>query len=91
MKLLYCSYCKDIVKLISTDRFCLCKRCYGKYLGDGKTVVVHGSGIVIGIDNNSFYAEIEKYIHDPKSNIDRSFISFIISISSEFIKILKNE
>lgn len=54
MKLIYCPYCQDLLKLrILLPRYCQCKRVAGMYLDNLYAVATHGA-ICIGISNPSF-------------------------------------
>ncbi len=55
MKLLYCTSCHDIVKLLThVPRYCACQGSSGHYSDDGLNALVFGPCEVIGIDNLSF-------------------------------------
>lgn len=54
MKLLNCTDCHDIIKLQYEWRKCLCGKAAGRYLKDGKSVNIQGSGRIIGIDSREY-------------------------------------
>ena len=52
MKLLYCSRCRDVVKLQLHLRTCECGASQGVYDEDGRNVTISGDdAMVIGLDN----------------------------------------
>jgi hypothetical protein len=54
MKLLNCIKCHDIIKLHNDWRFCVCGKAAGRYLKDGRSAQVYGTGRIVGIDNNEY-------------------------------------
>jgi hypothetical protein len=69
MKLLYCSECGDIIRLIHFyDRICKCGKISGKYL-DNMNAEFKGPAIPIGIDNNYFANAIKFYPNIPEKHI----------------------
>ncbi len=63
MKLLNCTECHDLQKLLVSDwRKCPCGKAAARYMDDGKRAQVWGSARIIGIDNRDY-----KKIHfDPR-------------------------
>lgn len=60
MKLIFCPYCQDIVKLLIEEiRFCRCGKVFGKYLEDGIRAEISEDAIAIGINNSSFVRAIK--------------------------------
>lgn len=60
MKLLFCSYCGDVVKLQrETPRYCDCGKCWGHYERDGAHATVSEHAQVIGIDNHTLRRAID--------------------------------
>lgn len=54
MKLLFCTFCADVVKLTKvTPRYCECGRVWGHYLADGAHAIVSADAVVIGVDNHT--------------------------------------
>ena len=51
MKMIKCPKCDDMVALRPWRKSCKCGFIYGKYLDDGKTVMVSRSSIVLGMPN----------------------------------------
>ena len=74
MKLLYCKKCHDIFRIHKEITYCQCKETFGKYL-NRINAVYSGSGIPLGIANESFKSAIS--VSD--SLIGREFTAFVIS------------
>ena len=71
MKLLFCPYCEDIIKLQSFMRHCKCKKTFGKYT-DSRYAEVSADSVSIGIGNGSLKrALIALRGADNFSNVDR--------------------
>lgn len=75
MKLIYCPNCGDIVRLMPTRRWCLCRKCYGEYLND-IDAYVSGPCHVLGIHNTSFYKALGN--PDREDGMGNEFNSFVI-------------
>lgn len=75
MKLLYCTICKDIIKLISTVRGCCCGESSGYIKPDKKTAVVHGPTRVVGINDKTFFEAVN---NQPKQGSGKNFTSYIL-------------
>jgi hypothetical protein len=76
MKLLFCTFCHDVVKLgDQKKRFCQCKRSWGYYKEDGLHAVIGGLAIPVGFANPSFYDAI---FNRPNEGMGSKFEAFII-------------
>lgn len=59
MKLLYCLFCQDIIRLrFNEEKECYCGETRGKYI-DKLNAVYSGAGIPLGIQNSSFLTAVE--------------------------------
>lgn len=73
MKLLHCKHCKDIVRLVTSWRQCICGESQGRYV-DGVNAVFNGKdAVIICLGNNSFF----KAIKAQKDYATNSFIAFV--------------
>lgn len=52
MKLLFCTFCHDVVALNDERRYCGCHQSWGEYDEDGLHATVGGKALVIGIENS---------------------------------------
>lgn len=75
MKLIYCKECCDIVKLNLLRSTCNCGECWGIYLNDLVSAVIHGPAIPLGIDNLSF---IEALKERHVKGLGKEFTAFVI-------------
>jgi hypothetical protein len=71
MKLLYCSSCGDIQKLmVGVPRICMCQETSGYYADDGVTAHVFGpSAEVIGFSNESFQEAKQFHQAHPEGDV----------------------
>jgi hypothetical protein len=53
MKLILCTACNDVVKLIHEHRMCRCGKAGGRYVDDERVEVFGTNPVVLGICNNS--------------------------------------
>ena len=84
MKLIYCPFCTDVVKLKKKLRLCECGKCFGKY-EDGMTATISENAVLMGFSNNSFTEAL-------KTNTNESFKkfeSFVISKDTTTVKVKK--
>jgi hypothetical protein len=58
MKLLYCTDCRDIVRIYSEARFCKCGKS-GACYADDHNARVTGPGRIIGVDTERFYRAVQ--------------------------------
>ena len=65
MKLLYCVYCGDVVRLYPEKRSCLCGKSWGHYLEDHATTEQTYHSISLGISNQDFELAREAFIENP--------------------------
>ncbi len=59
MKLLFCEFCADVVKLQKSRRWCECGKTGGHYLSDGAHASVTAGAVVIGIDNRTMRSALQ--------------------------------
>jgi len=74
MKLIFCPYCQDIVKLHRRLTICGCGRSFGAYLDELKAVYA-GDAIPLGINNKSMAGAIKT---QPASGQGKYFEAFVI-------------
>jgi len=76
MKLFYCPYCQDVVRMqISILRYCDCSRSWGSYDGPLEATI-GGSAIPLGIDWNSLLVALRRRELGAAGSIP--FTAFII-------------
>lgn len=64
MKLIFCKYCQDVIKLIQQKRSCQCGKISGYYV-DHLNAEVSDEAIVIGFDNSSLMKALVEYKNQP--------------------------
>ena len=82
MKLIFCPYCEDVVKLTRYDRSCICGASGGKYLEDGLHAEIRGKAVPVGIDNRSFVEALKLY----EVGLNHNITAFLISKDSDRVK-----
>lgn len=75
MKLIFCTACKDIVRLYGHPRTCQCGKAWGSYLNDDLHAVIGGPAIPLGIRNDEF---IEALRVRPVDGTGSRFAAFVI-------------
>lgn len=65
MKLLYCGYCGDIVRLYPEKRYCRCGKSWGHYLEDNATTIQTYPGLSLGISNPDFELALKTFVKNP--------------------------
>lgn len=75
MKLIFCTSCRDIVKLDLFQRTCECGGAWGHYRRDGLRAVVGGSAIPLGFRNDEFVAALR---NRPAEGLGSPFAAFVI-------------
>jgi hypothetical protein len=85
MKLIYCPYCSDVVRLHKHKRQCECKKIWGMYIDD-LNATISKRAILIGFSNNSF---IDALKSKPNTEKGTKFEAFVIDKNSSTIKIEK--
>lgn len=84
MKLLYCTFCKDIIRLFEEERECKCGKVKGKYIDDLNAVYSGKTAMPLGINNFSFILATK---NQPNEGMGRNFVAFVIpKICETFIK-----
>jgi hypothetical protein len=66
LKLLYCGYCGDIVRLFPEKRSCRCGKSWGHYLEDNTTTVQTYPGLSLGMANPDFQAALKIFMNNPE-------------------------
>jgi hypothetical protein len=66
MKLVFCTYCRDLFRLHMHTETCLCGRVKGRYLNETDAIVTK-EAISIGLDNRVFFPAISA---DPETRRD---------------------
>ncbi|MGC4042870.1 MAG: hypothetical protein QM758_03625 [Armatimonas sp.] len=66
MKLLYCGYCQDIVRLFPERRACRCGRSWGQYLDDNSTTIQTTHTLSLGIANPDFQQAVQVFRNAPE-------------------------
>lgn len=87
MKLLFCSECHDVVKLLSAHRTCQCGRSWGNYKND-KEATIGGKAIPLGIGNGTF---VEALKGRPLSGLGYRFTAFVIPHFCNTIEEVRNK
>lgn len=88
MKLIFCPYCADVVRLKKFMKKCDCGKIFGKYEEDGLTATISDKAIPIGFSNKSFVDSIKS---KPSPEIGTRFDAFVISRFADSIKIQKKD
>ncbi len=87
MKLIYCPYCSDVVRLRKDKvKMCECGKCFGKYEEDGLNAIISDKSIPIGFANNSFVDALKS---KPSPTFGTRFEAFVISKDATTIKVHK--
>ncbi|MDD3014335.1 MAG: hypothetical protein PHC34_11590 [Candidatus Gastranaerophilales bacterium] len=87
MKLIYCSNCHDVVRLMENRRFCECKNIWGRYV-DNLYAEISEQAIPIGFENSSFYNAIK---NRPKEGMGIKFNAFSIPEKCKTITVVKDK
>ena len=74
MKLIYCPYCHDIIKLRRQVTICECGKSFGTYLDD-LNAAYSGDAVPLGIANSSFIGALK---NQPASGDGMRFEAFVI-------------
>lgn len=83
MKLIFCTECSDIVRLLDYKRKCECKKSYGYYEKDGLNAVIGGKAIPWAISNPSFVRALQRR---PEEGDGVRFDAFVIPRKCRTIK-----
>ena len=83
MKLIYCPACSDMFRLYPKDvRYCKCKLSWGKYDDNGRTGLIGGRAVPLGMENSS----ILRAVRDRDMHEIREIKTFVIPYISGRIK-----
>lgn len=74
MKLLFCKNCQDLIRLIASNRSCLCGKTSGHYDDDLNAVYEGDFAVPIGFLNSSFSKAIQNQPQDGKGEIFKAFV-----------------
>jgi len=83
MKLIYCTHCRDIVKLTLERRSCSCGRSSGMYYEDGLHANIIGDAVPLGITNESFLSALA---NRPAAGMGVEFTAFVIPVKCDTVK-----
>lgn len=76
MKLILCTYCEDVVRLIQAEeRFCKCGRCSGQYTDELNAWYKGETVIPLGFANPSLVEAME---NQPDRGWGEQFTAFVI-------------
>lgn len=75
MKLIFCTKCQDVVRLLKEERSCKCGNCTGKYLDDINAVYSGETAIPLGISGRMLFRAIR---NQPKEGLGKNFEAFVI-------------
>ncbi len=75
MKLIYCTKCQDVVRLVREERHCRCGLSAGIYTEDGLNATYSGPCLPLGFDNGSFVRALNR---QPESGRGERFEAFVI-------------
>jgi hypothetical protein len=75
MKLIFCPECQDVVKLFHDQRFCRCRKSWGRYLTETKAEA-GGRAVPLGIANDSFRTALHQR---PADGLGARFEAFVIA------------
>ena len=92
MKLLFCGYCHDIVKLFPERRTCQCGRSWGHYLDDNATTVQSTNTLSLGLANSDFWRAVEVFQENPAPfSLELVMRAWINPLSESDVKYVKPE
>jgi hypothetical protein len=83
MKLVLCTDCQDIIRLVKETRTCMCGRVSGYYVDDLHAEYTGDSAIPLGFNNRSL---VRAVVERPKTGMGRDFIAFVIAEECETFK-----
>lgn len=84
MKLIFCTVCEDMVKLMREERRCRCGRSGGAYVGDLEAEVF-GDAVPVGISNESFL----KAVRTRGDQESTEFTAFVIPRACHTVHVRK--
>lgn len=89
MKLLLCTECQDIVRLIDVKRTCKCGKVGGKYTGDLNAIYFGETGVPIGFENSTLVKAVQ---NQPEIGLGEKFTAFVIpKVCSTYKLVLEHE
>ena len=89
MKLIFCTSCNDLFRLMRAGRCCTCGRSYGRYLEDGLNAIIGGDAIPVGISNTSLNDALQKKRHGAGMTVPISIDAFLIEDQCTTIKVIE--
>jgi hypothetical protein len=75
MKLIFCTECHDLFRMLTHERTCECGKSGGTYLEDGLHVEYWGPAVPLGFDNMSFARAVQ---NQPETGWGERFEAFVI-------------
>lgn len=75
MKLIFCPYCGDVVRLKKSVRYCECNKVHGNYIGDTLESEISKDAVLIAFSNKSF---IEAVKTNPVNITSSPFQAFVL-------------
>lgn len=85
MKLILCSYCYDVVSLLSKSRTCDCGGSWGRYLEDNLHAEIGGGAVPLGFSNPDFRRAVR---NQPESGEGEYFTAFVIPRVCDTVRVL---
>ncbi len=86
MKLIFCPYCTDVVRLFPGEwRRCKCKKVGGTYKEDGLHAEITKKAVPLGFNNYQFLLAMS---NRPKEGMGERFEAFIIPDKCDTIQIV---
>jgi hypothetical protein len=98
MKLVFCTFCKDVFKLVGNVRSCSCGKASGvvkeayRYPRDKpryttQQAIITGSAKVLGIDDRSLYSAID---NAPEMGTGKDFTAYVLPTKCLSVKVIGN-
>ncbi|WP_185242763.1 hypothetical protein [Citrifermentans bremense] len=86
MKLIFCPYCRDVVKLrLDGYRTCCCGRSGGMYV-DQLNAVIRGDSIPLGFRNDEFFSALR---NRPEEGLGKEFSAFVIPVKCPTVEVAR--
>lgn len=84
MKLIFCTKCHDVIRLLSEVRRCQCGASSGWYKEDGHKAKIKGPCTPLGFDNPSF---VDALRQRPGTGRGSKFLAFVIPVNCKTIEV----
>ncbi|MCL2648441.1 MAG: hypothetical protein FWD61_15770 [Phycisphaerales bacterium] len=82
MKLIFCSRCQDVVRLIDQTRRCRCGLSGGRYT-NGARAVYFGDAVPLGIINHSLRTAVMRRTAEGQEGERQFFEAFVMPLDTE--------